>query len=133
MTYTRSIRLADTDAAGVVYFANLLSICHEAYEESLAGSGIYLREFLGDSTLAIPIAKAEIQFFHPLFCGDRLQIWIHPFSLADTEFELEYTIFLGENTEKAVGKARTCHVCIDRYSRQRLVLPDSLQNWLKSL
>ncbi|MEG3435760.1 thioesterase family protein [Pannus brasiliensis CCIBt3594] len=133
MIYTRSIRLADTDAAGVIYFANLLSICHEAYEESLARSGIFLRDFLDDSPIAIPIAKAEIQFFHPLFCGDRLRVQIHPISIADTEFELEYTIFLGENTEKAVGKARTRHVCIDRYSRQRIVLPNPLQNWLKSL
>ncbi|MDJ0549913.1 MAG: 1,4-dihydroxy-2-naphthoyl-CoA hydrolase, partial [Microcystis aeruginosa] len=34
MSYERLIYLADTDAAGVVYFAHLLSICHEAYEFS---------------------------------------------------------------------------------------------------
>jgi len=30
--YDRKIHFADTDSAGVVYFARLLSICHEAYE-----------------------------------------------------------------------------------------------------
>ena len=43
--YPRTIRFADTDAAGVVYFAQILSICHEAYEASLQASGIELRQF----------------------------------------------------------------------------------------
>jgi len=33
-TYSRTVHFADTDAAGVVFFANFLAICHEAYEES---------------------------------------------------------------------------------------------------
>ena len=30
--YYYTVRFQDTDAAGVVYFANVLRICHEAYE-----------------------------------------------------------------------------------------------------
>ena len=41
--YRRTIRFADTDAAGVVFFPNYLAICHEAYEESLADDGIELK------------------------------------------------------------------------------------------
>jgi hypothetical protein len=37
-SYVRTVRLADTDAAGVVYFARTLSICHEAYEAALAAA-----------------------------------------------------------------------------------------------
>ncbi|MFS8118916.1 MAG: acyl-CoA thioesterase, partial [Microcoleus sp.] len=42
-SYTRTVRFQDTDAAGVVYFANVLAMCHEAYEASLAASGINLK------------------------------------------------------------------------------------------
>ena len=45
-TYHRTIRFKDTDAAGVVYFANILAICNEAYEESLEASGIDFRNEL---------------------------------------------------------------------------------------
>lgn len=45
-TYNRTVRFQDTDAAGVVYFANVLGICHEAYEESLEASSINLKDFL---------------------------------------------------------------------------------------
>ncbi|MBD2021122.1 1,4-dihydroxy-2-naphthoyl-CoA hydrolase, partial [Leptolyngbya sp. FACHB-36] len=41
--YSRTVRFSDTDAAGVVYFASALSICHEAYEASLAAVGVDLR------------------------------------------------------------------------------------------
>ena len=40
--YQRTVHFADTDAAGVVFFANYLAICHEAYEESLGAAGIGL-------------------------------------------------------------------------------------------
>ena len=43
-TYSRQIYLSDTDAAGVVYFAKGLEICHQAYEESLAEAGISLNQ-----------------------------------------------------------------------------------------
>ena len=42
--YSRTIHFADTDAAGVVYFARYLSICHEAYEEALAAAGIDMKQ-----------------------------------------------------------------------------------------
>lgn len=44
--YKRIIRFQDTDAAGVVYFANILAMGHEAYEASLNQVEINLKSFL---------------------------------------------------------------------------------------
>lgn len=74
MTYYRIIHFSDTDAVGVVYFASLLSICHEAYENALETAGIELKTFFTQTTIAIPIVHATIDFYHPLMCRDRLQI-----------------------------------------------------------
>jgi 1,4-dihydroxy-2-naphthoyl-CoA hydrolase len=128
MTYERLIYLADTDAAGVVYFANLLSICHEAYEFSLAQFGINVKDFLKDAVVALPISLAEIRFFRPLFCGDRIQVDFTAQSLSENEFELQYKIYLDEIL---VGTAKTRHVCIDTVHRKRIALPEILQSWLK--
>ena len=43
MIYYRTVHFSDTDAAGVIYFASLLSVCHEAYENSLKSSRIDLK------------------------------------------------------------------------------------------
>jgi 1,4-dihydroxy-2-naphthoyl-CoA hydrolase len=130
MTYERLIYLADTDAAGVVYFAHLLSICHEAYEFSIAQFGINVKTFLSNAAVAIPITQAEIQFFRPLFCGDRIKIDFTAQSLSENEFELQYKIYLDK---VLVGKARTRHVCIDPNLRGRIAFPESLRQWLTEL
>ena len=40
----RTVRFGDTDAAGVMHFARLLTWCHEAYEESLERFGLSAAE-----------------------------------------------------------------------------------------
>lgn len=132
MTYYRTIHFSDTDAAGVVYFATLLSICHEAYEHSLQVAGIDLKTFFTSSAIAIPIVHADIDFYQPLFCGDRIQINLTPIQLNETEFEINYQIFNEKNLERLIAKATTKHVSIHPKLRQRTSLSSSIIQWLKS-
>jgi 1,4-dihydroxy-2-naphthoyl-CoA hydrolase len=125
--YNRTIRFQDTDAAGVVYFANILAMCHEAYEASLAASGIVLKEFFGNSDIAVPIVHASVDFFKPLFCGDEVVIELVSQRLSDDSFEVGYQVFLGE---VVMARAITRHVCIDVRSRKRRVFSGELLGWL---
>lgn len=129
-TYTRTVRFQDTDAAGVVYFTNVLAMCHEAYEASLAASGINLKAFFSNAQLAIPIIHANVDFYRPMFAGDRLTIQLTPKQLAGDEFEIAYQVFLGEITGKSAAKAVTKHVCIDSVNRTRTQLSEQLMQWL---
>jgi 1,4-dihydroxy-2-naphthoyl-CoA hydrolase len=131
--YHRTVHFQDTDAAGVVYFANGLSMCHEAYEASLAAVGVDLKLFFSRSTnLAVPITHAEIDFFRPISCGDRLDIHLTPKLLQPSEFEITYQILLTENPQATVSRALTRHVGIDMTTRQRQALPDQLMQWLQA-
>ena len=129
--YQRTINIRDTDAAGVVYFANGLSFCHEAYEASLAASGINLQSFFKGETIAVPITHASIDFFKPMFCGDRIAITLTTEILGSTEFQINYQLFFGEG-DKAIAKAITKHTCIDVASRKRCNLSPTLLEWLES-
>ena len=128
--HTRIIRFHDTDAAGVVYFANVLSMCHEAYEASLDASGINLRLFFRDPTVAIPIVHASVDFFRPMICGDQQQIYLTPEQLTTSGFEITYQIFSAEAPDQLVGRATTRHVCIDPASRTRKEIPIEMTRWL---
>jgi 1,4-dihydroxy-2-naphthoyl-CoA hydrolase len=130
--YQRTIRFQDTDAAGVVYFANVLAICHEAYEASLADAGINLRDFFGGSAIAVPIVHAEVDFMQPMFCGERYTIQIQPTQLSDSKFEIVYQIVPVETVESIVSRASTVHVAIDAATRRRTDLPVPLVQWLQS-
>jgi 1,4-dihydroxy-2-naphthoyl-CoA hydrolase len=128
MTYSRTIRLVDTDAAGVIYFASLLSICHEAYEDRLIQSGINLKTFFRDTETALPIVHGEIDFFQPLFCGDRIEIQLIPKVINEHSFDISYQIFLAQSPDKKIAQGKTKHVCINPLSRQKISLPDPIRN-----
>lgn len=138
-TYDRTVRFADTDAAGVVYFANLLSICHEAYEAALIELGVDVRSFFRGTELAVPIVHAEVDFHQPLRCGDRLQVTVLPIRTAASEFEVRYEVRLSEHDrasspaqtrDRAACRGLTRHVCIDPKTRKRVTIPSMLQPWI---
>ncbi len=125
--YQRTVRFQDTDAAGVVYFANVLAICHEAYEESLAASGINLKSFFTNPAVAIPIVHANIDFLRPVFCGERVFIHLISQNLGNDNFEIAYIVL--SSNEKQIAKAVTRHVCINPVTRTRQQLPNEIMKW----
>lgn len=91
--YPYVVRFRDTDAAGVVFFAHLLAICHQAYEASLGEAGIDLGTFFSaQGELAVPIIHATADFKAPLRCGDRLWITGYPVPLGESRFEVQYQV-----------------------------------------
>jgi len=147
--YERTGRFAETDAAGVVYFANVLNLCHEAYEASLEAAGIDLQAFFTHAPIAVPIVHATVDFFRPLYCGDRLQIELYPQKTAPESFEVIYALkaFTTEQASRpdaalrkaampnaaparVMSQAKTRHLCIDRHNRHRALLPNELCLWL---
>jgi len=129
-TYEYRVHLADTDAAGVMYFTSILSICHQAYEVSLKTSGINLRTFFTHPAVAIPIVHASVDFFRPLYCGDILAVSLSPQKLSREKFEITYQVTMDE---MVCAKAITRHVCINASTRVKQELPDILTNWLQLL
>jgi 1,4-dihydroxy-2-naphthoyl-CoA hydrolase len=131
-TYDRTVRFGDTDAAGVVYFANVLSICHEAYEAALIASGIDARSFFKGEELAVPIVHGEVDFHQPMRCGDRLVVQVLPVMTAASEFEVRYVVCL-EGRDRPVSRGLTRHVCIDVKTRKRILIPAMLKQWVAGM
>jgi len=131
-TYSRRIRFADTDAAGVTYFANYLSICHEAYEDALASAGIELQQFFNDEDVIIPISNARADYLRPLPCGAEIEVEVSPHQVKEDTFFIDYVIFLTGPTRKTAAQVKTAHVCLDAGTRKRRPLPQNLLNWLRA-
>lgn len=128
-TFYRQIYLNETDAAGVIYFANLLIICHQIYEESLTSFNINLSNLVKEESIAIPIIHSSCDFFKPIFWGDRLLIKLKNQLVNKTEFELNYSIFK-EELELKVAQVKTVHVCININTKKRTELPENILPWL---
>jgi 1,4-dihydroxy-2-naphthoyl-CoA hydrolase len=128
--YSYTVRLADTDAARVVYFASILRICHEAYEESFNAAAVKLWSLLTEGEILLPIVSCQARFLRPIFYGDQLSIVLHSQSIEASEYQVNYQITPAANPTKVLAVAETCHVCIDSQSRQRQKLPDLIWQWL---
>jgi 1,4-dihydroxy-2-naphthoyl-CoA hydrolase len=136
-SYDYTVQFRDTDAAGVVYFANIISICHTAYEASLVRSKIDLRSFVNNLEFAVPISHVSGDFFKPLFYGDRVNIQLTTCSIDSCKFEIKYQV--GSTDDKSIGRdspsaiyatAITRHVVINPLTRKRRELPQALIDWL---
>ena len=126
--YHYTIRFQDTDAAGVVYFAQLLSICHTAYEASLQASGVDLKTFFSRGPVAVPITYTAAEFRRSLHCGDAIAIILRPEQTAADGFEIEYKVL--QATGKTAAIATTHLVCIDPATHERRALTSELTAWL---
>jgi 1,4-dihydroxy-2-naphthoyl-CoA hydrolase len=132
-TYARTVHFADTDAAGVVFFANYLAICHEAYEESLSASGIDLKTFFSENGVVVPISKNEAEFLRPLSCGDKLAVSVKAAALSENSYETRFEITRLGPASKCAARVRTEHVCIDPKTRARKALPAALADWVRAV
>jgi 1,4-dihydroxy-2-naphthoyl-CoA hydrolase len=132
--YSYTIQFRDTDAAGVGYFASIVSICHVAYEASLIETGIDLKLFVSNPEFAVPITHVAADFLRPLYCGDRITISLTPQEIDRGKFEINYQILAIDSQSIAdrilAANATTKHVVIDPQTRKRQDLPESIARWL---
>ena len=126
-SHSYTVHFADTDAAGVVYFANVLRICHQAYEQSLLEFGFDLKTFFQNTSAAIPIIHAEVDFFRPLYCGDQLLINVIPKLLDQKTFEINYQL----SKDKSICcLAKTKHIAINPTTRKPQSLSEEMVTWI---
>ena len=129
--YRRTIRFGETDAAGVMYFAVALQICHEAYEASLAATGIDLVKFFSPSGQAVPVVHAQADYYHPLRCGDEVEVLVEPKRVAEERFTISFRWHTAHDLHQLLATAETHHVAIDAESRKKVPLSSELLRWLQ--
>jgi 1,4-dihydroxy-2-naphthoyl-CoA hydrolase len=123
------IHLADTDAAGVLYFASLLRIAHEAYEAWFQDSGLPLSTVIGDRPYALPIVHADADFKAPLRLGDRVVVDLTVSELGERSYTIAYGI---EGPHGLAGSARTTHVAIGREEKRSIPIPAEVRQILSA-
>jgi len=66
--------MTDTDAAGILYFANQFRIIHAVFEDFIEEHGIDFNALLFNKPYGTVIVHAESNYHHPLTVGDKLDI-----------------------------------------------------------
>ena len=123
------VRFQHTDPAGIVFFANILVYCHEAYEELLRAGGMPLEEFLGKREQTLPLGHAEATFKRPFRAGQLVTVRVSVGRIGERSFRLEYDLY-GEDGEH-LATAATVHVSVDPATGRSIAIAPQLRALLE--
>ncbi len=126
--YNTTVKLHDTDAAGLLFFANQLRLAHDCYETFLASESLSFNTILTDRNYLLPIVHAESDYSKPMNVGESLEIRLTVARIGRTSFQLDYDIVLSSG--ESAGKVSTVHVCTEKINKTSMTLPDELKEIL---
>lgn len=98
----------DTDAGGVVYYANYLNYMERARSEWLRARGIEQPELLREHSVILVVRKVAIQYFKPALFNDELIVTAHISSSGRARAEFHQTI----EREQVLTQARIEIACV---------------------
>ena len=130
-TYKTTVKMHDTDAAGVLFFGNQFKMIHDAYEEMIERLGVGFATILKKTDFFVPIVHAEADYKTPLFVGDKITVKIRLARVGKSSFAFSY-VLLGKNN-KIVGTAKTVHVTTNQKTKKKIPLPDKIRLALKKM
>jgi acyl-CoA thioester hydrolase len=93
---------ADTDAGGVVYYANYLRWFEMARADWLEHSGTSLADFAQQGIL-FAVVRAEIDYHAPAVLGDAVEVTVLPLHRRRVRFTLEQNVVRCRDGAKLVS------------------------------
>ena len=125
------IRLHDTDAAGLLFFANQFVLVHDAYEKLLQKIGFSFEAMLKKRAYFLPIVHAESDYKTHLFVGDEITITVKVARIGKTSFTFTYKIHNKQGV--LVGTAKTVHVTVNKKTHKKITLPKDFRAALEKI
>lgn len=120
----------DTDAAGVVYYANYLRFCERARTEFLRHCGVEQQALLRDHGIAFVVRSVQADYLLPARLDDGLLVHSHIASLRRASVLFEQHI---KRDGVLLFSAKTLIACIDHYRQKPCVLPPHLHPHFASI
>jgi 1,4-dihydroxy-2-naphthoyl-CoA hydrolase len=125
------VRMNDTDAAGVIYFANQLRIVHEVFEQFLDSVKLSVGHMLDNSDYLFPVIHAEADYKAPLRVSDPLTINMSVDRIGGSSVAFGFQIL--DRHGKEVGTAKIVHVAVDKKTWKKRPLPRELKDAFEPL
>lgn len=127
--HSHTVRLHETDGAGILFYGQIFTLAHNAHEELLIRADLSPQKILTQHPFSIPLVHAEADYLNPIQLSERLSIEVAVEKIGERSFTLKSQI-TGSGQPKAV--VTTVHVTIDRVSGESIPLPEPILQLLHS-
>jgi acyl-CoA thioester hydrolase len=98
----------DTDAGGIVYYANYLKFVERARTELLREHGIDHQRLLADNGLFFAVRDCTIDYLRPARLDDALGVRTRVVEISAAAIRIEQTVLRGEEELVRVGLRIVC-------------------------
>ena len=113
----------DTDAGGIVYYANYLRFMERARTEWLRTLGVHLDLLAGTSGVQFVVVRASLDFIAAARLDDILSVSVRPTHFARTYVDLEQVVAADDRT---MCKAQLTLACVRRADLRPAAIPDAV-------
>jgi len=130
-TFTFPVRVyyEDTDAGGVVYYANYLKFLERARTEWLRAAGFEQPELLRDHNVIFVVRSVAIEYLRPAQFNDELTVTVRMKKLGRSTIEVFQTV----ERDARLVEASVKIVCVDGVSFKPVSIPAPIKQQLESL
>jgi acyl-CoA thioester hydrolase len=125
--FTTRIYYQDTDAGGVVYFANYLRFFEKSWFEYLISIGISLPEWEKAGTYVL-IKNAFLDLVEKLQYGDTIKVVTTIKEIRNAYFVLTHTVF---KDGKTTTRGETKMFCVDKKGKPKRIPEEFKTNLLR--
>jgi len=110
--YGCRIYFEDTDAAGVVYYANYLKLAERARTEALRELGVPHAEMTQQYGLIFMVRRAKLDYLRPARLDDSLVVVSRALAVGAASVELRQTFFRSEDAATTLVVADVLLACV---------------------
>ena len=114
----------DTDAGGVVYYANYLKFFERARTEWVRGFGLNQDKLAREEGLIFVVRRALLDFARPARLDDMLEVTVEPLKVARVYMDLVQEARRGT---QVLARAEIRVACLNQSSFKPVAMPKSLQ------
>lgn len=119
----------DTDAAGIVYYANYLKFMERARTEWLRSFGLELPELQKEDGVVFTVARLNLEYKKPALFNDTLRVSVEIERLAKVYMDLVQRITRAGEELVCSGAVRVA--CVDSGTLEPRGMPERLMTELK--
>ncbi|HKO60999.1 MAG TPA: thioesterase family protein [Pyrinomonadaceae bacterium] len=121
---TITVRFADCDPVGFVYYPRVLHYCHVCMEEFFAARcGITYQKLLDDERLGFATVKIEAEYFVPLVYGDKAVVELEITDLGRSSARFNYSVKRADD-DVLCAQSSQVQVAMDIDKRKAVPLPE---------
>lgn len=124
--YAFTVRLHDIDGAGIVFFARIQQLAHDAYEEFLASLGHSIAGYIEEGRYIIPIGSVEADYRRPLRQGERIRVRVSLMEMTGSSYRVRL-VLLGPGDDLRAEVRMRCVAVLRATMRPTAIPPDLRQ------